>query len=105
MGVQAVFNGTVIAESDETKVVEGSHYFPEASIREKFFAPTRMKTLCPWKGIASYYTVTVDGVSAKNVAWRYRRPLPLARRIKGHVAFYPQVQVVQAPASTGRVGD
>lgn len=69
MKVHAVFNGTVIAERDDTGVVEGNHHFPEGTIREEFFTPTRMKTLCPWKGIASYYTVNVEGVRAKNVAW------------------------------------
>lgn len=102
MTMQAVFHGTVIAESDHTKVVEGNYYFPEESLREEFFTPTRMKTLCPWKGVASYYTVTVDGVRADNVAWQYRRPSPLARKIKRHVAFYPQVRVVEARAAGQR---
>ena len=102
--MQAVFHRTVIAESDHTTVVEGNHYFPEESLREEFFTPTRMKTLCPWKGIASYYTVTVDGASAENVPWQYCRPSPLARKIKRHVAFYPQVQVVEASATTRKAG-
>ncbi|MGH3496829.1 MAG: DUF427 domain-containing protein [Nocardioidaceae bacterium] len=100
MTMQAVFHGTVIAESDHTTVVEGNHYFPEESIREDYFTPTRMRTLCLWKGVASYYTVTVDGARAENVAWQYRRPSPLVRKIKGHVAFYPQVRVVEASATT-----
>ena len=103
MRMQAVFNGTVIAESDQTEVVEGNHYFPEDSIREEFFTPTRMKTLCPWKGVASYYTVTVDDARATNAAWQYRRPSPLARKIKRYVAFYPQVQVLDASATTDGV--
>lgn len=103
MRMQAVFNGTVIAESDRTEVVEGNHYFPEDSIREEFFSPTRITTVCPWKGVASYYTVTVADARAANAAWQYRRPSPLARNIKGYVAFYPQVQVREAPATTDGV--
>ena len=103
MRMQAVFNGTVIAESDQTEVVEGNRYFPEDSIREEFFTPTRMKTLCPWKGVASYYTVTVEDARAENAAWQYRRPSPLARKIKGYVAFYPQVQVVETSATADGV--
>lgn len=103
MTMQAVFNGTVIAESEQTEVVEGNHYFPEDSIREEFFTPTRMKTLCPWKGVASYYTVTVEEARAANVAWQYRRPSPLARKIKGYVAFYPQVQLLEATTTADGV--
>jgi uncharacterized protein (DUF427 family) len=97
--MQAVFNGTVVAESDQTEVVGGNHYFPGDSIREELFTPTRMKTLCPWRGVASYYTLTVEDARADNAAWQYRRPSPLARKIKGYVAFYPQVQVVEASAT------
>lgn len=101
MRVQAVFNGTVIAESEETEVLEGNHYFPTDSMREEFLTTTRMKTLCPWKGVASYYTVTVDDARAANVAWQYPRPSPLARRIKRYVAFYPQVRVAEVEETAG----
>lgn len=88
MTVQALINGTVVAESDDTKIIEGNHYFPEDSIRKEHFSPTKMKTICPWKGVASYYTVTVNGVAMENAAWQYKKPFPLARRIKGYVAFH-----------------
>ncbi len=91
--VEAVFNGQVIAQSEHTVQVEGNHYFPPASIRSEFLTRSRAKSLCPWKGIASYYTVAVEGVDGGNAAWTYRHPSPLARRIKNHVAFTPVVSV------------
>lgn len=91
--VEAIFNGQVIATSAHTVVVEGNHYFPPGDVDQRFLCATRMKSLCPWKGIASYYTVEVDGVRDRNAAWTYRHPSPLARRIKNHVAFWGQVQV------------
>lgn len=93
MRMQAVFNGTVVAESDQTIVVEGKHYFPEESLRREYFSPAAKATLCPWKGKASYYTVTVDGVRSKDAAWQYRHPLPLARKVKDRVAFWRGVVV------------
>lgn len=103
MSVQAVFNATVIAESDETIVVEGNHYFPEESLRSEHLTPTRAKTVCPWKGLASYYTVTAGGSTSKNAAWQYRHPLPLARKIKGRVAFAGGVVV--GPSAGAREQD
>lgn len=93
--MQAIFHGHVIAESDQTQFVEGNHYFPESSLRPEFFTPTKTKSLCPWKGVASYYTVQVDGVESKDAAWQYRKPFPLARKIKGYVAFWGGVRVVE----------
>jgi uncharacterized protein (DUF427 family) len=89
----ALFNGRVIARSDRTVEVEGNRYFPPDEIRQEFLHPVRHKTLCPWKGIASYYTVDVDEARAPNAAWTYRHPSPLARRIRDHVAFAEQVEV------------
>ena len=91
--MRAVLNGTVIAESDETVVVEGNHYFPPDSIRADLFSATDHSTVCPWKGTASYYTVTVDGEASENVAWHYPEPKEAAAEIKDHVAFYPKVTV------------
>lgn len=91
--VTAVLGSTVIARSDRTLFLEGNHYFPLAEIDMQYLTRTRMKTLCPWKGIASYYTVTAAGRESTNAAWIYRHPSPLARRIKGHVAFAGQVRV------------
>ena len=91
---QAVFNGTVIAESDETVVVEGNHYFPPESIKTEFFSETPgYQTSCPWKGMASYYDVKVDGESAQGVAWTYKDPSSAAANIKDYVAFYPKVSI------------
>ena len=94
MSVQAVWNGAVLAESDDTIVVEGNHYFPPDSVSREYFHPSSSKTLCFWKGIASYYSITVNGATNPDAAWYYRHPSPLARRIKNRVAFRNDVQVV-----------
>lgn len=99
MRMQAVFNDTVIAESEDTVVVEGNHYFPEGSLRNQFFTPSASHTLCPWKGLASYYTVSVDGVGSADAAWYYPKPSILARKVKGRVAFWQGVEVRPAPES------
>jgi uncharacterized protein (DUF427 family) len=91
--MRAVLNGTVLAESDETVVVEGNHYFPPASVKSEFFTPTDRSTYCPWKGDASYYDVTVDGATESNAAWYYPEPKDKAAEIKDHVAFYSAVTV------------
>lgn len=100
MRMQAVFNNTVVADSADTVVVEGNHYFPPVSLRPEYLRPSRTRTLCPWKGLASYYDVEVDGVTSPNAAWHYPRPSPLARRIKGRVAFWKGVEVRAVPADT-----
>ncbi len=82
-----------IAASDDVVVVEGNAYFPAAAISPEVLAGTSTKTVCPWKGVASYYTVMVAGTELTNAAWSYRRPLPLARRVKGRVAFRGEVEV------------
>jgi uncharacterized protein (DUF427 family) len=91
--MKATFNGVTIAESDETVVVEGNHYFPPESVERAHLSPTRMRTLCPWKGLAIYYSVTAAGSTSKNAAWTYRRPLPWIRKIRGHVAFWGDVEI------------
>ena len=93
MRMQAVFHDTVIADSADTVVVEGNHYFPHDSLRSEYMRPSRTRTLCPWKGLASYYEVEVDGVASRNAAWYYPRPWFLVRRIKGRVAFWNGVRV------------
>jgi len=91
---QAVFNGVVIAEADDTVVVEGNHYFPPASLKHEFFSETpSYSTTCPWKGLASYYDVEVEGERAESVAWTYKEPSEAASNIKDHVAFYPKVRI------------
>lgn len=91
--VRAVLNGTVMAESDRTVIVEGNHYFPPDDVSWAHLQQSRTRTLCPWKGIASYQHAIVDTETVTNAAWVYRRPLPFARRIRGYVAFSPFVSV------------
>jgi uncharacterized protein (DUF427 family) len=91
--MRAIWNGQVLAETERTKVVEGNHYFPPESLNPEYFTKSRTKTLCPWKGLASYYTVVVDGNVNSDAAWYYPHPFPLARRIKNHVAFWNGVTV------------
>ena len=86
--MRAVFNGEVVAESDETIVVEGNHYFPLSSLKDGAFTPTDHTTHCPWKGDASYYTVSAGGSSSENAAWYYAAPKDAASQIEGYVAFY-----------------
>ncbi len=103
MSVRAVWNGTVVAESDDTVVVEGNHYFPEESLRNEYFTQSSHRSVCPWKGMASYYNLTVDGVINPDAAWQYRHPSPLARKIKNRVAFWHGVDVVVSPDHEGEV--
>jgi uncharacterized protein (DUF427 family) len=93
MTFQAVWNGTVLAESDQTIVVEGNHYFPPSAIDRTRFFESKLHTRCPWKGRASYYSVESNGQVNTDAAWYYPKPWPLARRIKGYVAFWNGVTV------------
>jgi len=90
---KATWNGTVIAESDQTEIVEGNHYFPPDSLKQDYFQQTDHHSSCPWKGTASYYDVIVDGETNKNAAWYYPEPKSKAENIKGYVAFWNGVQV------------
>ena len=93
--MKALFNDQVIAESDETEVVEGNHYFPPASLKKEYLTESELHTTCPWKGKASYYSLEVDGQTAKDAAWYYPDPKDAAANIKDYVAFYPnKVEVV-----------
>jgi uncharacterized protein (DUF427 family) len=92
--MRAVWNGVTIARSDETVVVEGNHYFPEHSVDPAVLRRSWMRSLCPWKGLASYYHVEVDGRRSPNAAWTYRHPYPWVRRIKDRIAFWGGVEVV-----------
>ncbi|AZQ43458.1 DUF427 domain-containing protein [Nonlabens ponticola] len=92
--MKAIWNDKVIAESDDTKVVENNHYFPQDSIKKEFFSKTDHHTNCPWKGVASYYTLEVDGDKNENAAWYYPEPKDAAKEIEDHVAFWKGVQVV-----------
>ena len=97
MEYQAVWQGVVLARSADTIVVEGNRYFPADSVRAEYVETSRTHTICPWKGLASYYSVTVDGVTSRDAAWYYPHPWFLARRIKGRVAFWRGVQVEPVP--------
>jgi len=91
--MKAVWNGTVLAESNETKVIEGNHYFPPESINTAFFKSSDTNTTCPWKGVASYYTLNVDGNENPDAAWYYPETSELAKEIKGYVAFWKGVAI------------
>jgi uncharacterized protein (DUF427 family) len=93
---RATWNGVVIAESDDIVTVEGNAYFPEASLRREYFQPSQSHTTCPWKGVASYYTVAVNGETNPDAAWFYPRPSDAAKQISGRVAFWKGVLVADA---------
>jgi uncharacterized protein (DUF427 family) len=90
---KATWNGAVLAESDRTEVVEGNQYFPPDSIRREYFRESATHTTCPWKGLASYYDVVVDGQTNKDAAWYYPETKPAANNIEGYVAFWRGVKV------------
>jgi uncharacterized protein (DUF427 family) len=91
--VKAVWNGTVIAESDDTVVVEGNHYFPRESVRDDVVRPSDTQSVCPWKGTASYYSLELDGQQSTDAAWYYPQPKDAAKQIQGRVAFWKDVKV------------
>ena len=91
--MRAIYNDQVIAESDNTVVVEGNHYFPPDSVKKEFLTTSNMHTTCPWKGVASYYNVVVNGKKAEDAAWYYSNPKTLAEGIKGYIAFWHGVEV------------
>jgi uncharacterized protein (DUF427 family) len=93
--MKAIIGDTILAESNDTKVVEGNHYFPPESIKQEFFKESSLHTTCPWKGQASYYHVEVGGERFDDAAWYYPTPSKLAEQIKDHVAFYPVVSVTE----------
>jgi uncharacterized protein (DUF427 family) len=92
--MKALWNGVILAESNDTVVVEGNHYFPVASLHRQFFQDSPHHTECGWKGTASYYHIAVDGKVNENAAWYYPAPKPAAQQIAGRVAFWKGVQVV-----------
>jgi uncharacterized protein (DUF427 family) len=90
---RAVWNGRVLAESDKTETVGGSVYFPASSLKREYFRPSSTTSLCPIKGQARFLNVQVDGEENLDAAWYYPDPKPAARRIKGSVAFWRDVEV------------
>jgi uncharacterized protein (DUF427 family) len=85
----------VIAESDQTILLEGNHYFPAEAVRWEFLEPSDTHTTCPWKGVASYYHVKVGNQINRDAAWYYPEPSEAAKQIKGYIAFWKGVQVVE----------
>jgi uncharacterized protein (DUF427 family) len=93
--MKAVWKGTVVAESADTVVVEGNHYFPASSVKTEYLLASNTKTMCSWKGQASYHTLFVNGDANPDAAWFYPDPKDAAANIKGRVAFWKGVQVVE----------
>jgi len=91
--MKAIWNNTVIAENDDTIVVENNHYFPADSIKEEYFKSSNTHSTCPWKGEASYYSLEVDGEKNEDAAWYYPEPKDAAKNIKDSVAFWKGVTV------------
>jgi uncharacterized protein (DUF427 family) len=91
--MKAMWSGTVLAESDATVVVEGNHYFPPDSLNREYFTSTSTHTTCSWKGVADYFSITVDGETNNDAAWTYPQPKPAAKDIAGYVAFWRGVTV------------
>lgn len=93
--MKAIWNNEIIAESNDTIVVENNHYFPENTVKKEFLKGSDTHTTCPWKGEASYYTLTVNGKDNKDAAWYYPNPKPAARNIQNYIAFWKGVTVTE----------
>jgi uncharacterized protein (DUF427 family) len=103
--MRATWHGAVLAESDDTVVVEGNHYFPDAAVDHRLLRPSTTHTVCPWKGTASYFTVVVDGAENPDAAWTYPEPKEAAAAIAGRIAFWHGVEVAEVGAGATRVPD
>jgi uncharacterized protein (DUF427 family) len=93
--MKAIWNNTVIAESNSTIIIENNHYFPPSSVNNAFLKPSETTTVCPWKGEASYYTIKVNEDINKNAAWYYPNPKEKASDIKDYVAFWKGVSITE----------
>jgi uncharacterized protein (DUF427 family) len=93
--MKAVWNNVVIADSNDTVVVEGNHYFPAAALKREFVQPSATTSVCPWKGLASYYSLNVHGAVNADAVWYYPDPKPAAAAVRDRVAFWKGVQVTQ----------
>jgi uncharacterized protein (DUF427 family) len=93
--MKATWNNQVIAESSDTIVVENNHYFPKNSVKAEYLQPSDTHTTCPWKGLASYYTLDVDGMKNPDAAWYYPHPKSAAENITDYVAFWKGVKVTE----------
>jgi uncharacterized protein (DUF427 family) len=93
--MKAVWKGQVLAESSDTIVIEGNHYFPENSLQKKYFQDSSTNTVCPWKGTASYFDIKVNGDVNSDAAWYYPTASQLAKEIEGRIAFWKGVEVTK----------
>lgn len=91
--MKAIWNNLVIAESNNTQLVEGNHYFPPESVRMEYLQPSDTPYTCPWKGVCQYYNLTNNGITEKDAGWGYPDPNPEAMHIKRHIAFNPKVTI------------
>lgn len=91
--MKAIWRGKVLAESDDTVIVEGNHYFPEAALNRAHLVPSSTTSFCPWKGTAHYYSLAIDGAGNQDAVWYYPDPKPAASAIQGRVAFWKGVEV------------
>lgn len=92
--MKALWKGQVLAQSDNTQLVEGTHYFPPESVQPEFFQASDKQTRCHWKGTASYFDVVVNGQRLENAAWLYPNTYPAAKSVEGYYAFWNQIEVV-----------
>ncbi|MFO7922867.1 MAG: DUF427 domain-containing protein [Bacteroidales bacterium] len=93
--MKAIWNNKVLAESNDTEVIEGNHYFPPDSVNNEYFVKSDTKSVCPWKGTAHYYSLEADGKINKDAAWYYPYPRSEAKQIKDYVAFWKGVKVTE----------
>lgn len=100
--ITATWNGTVIARSDRTEIVEGNHYFPIEDVESGHLVESDTTSICPWKGTANYYSVVVDGTANEDAAWTYHDPSDRARQITDHVAFWHGVEVAEEASASNR---
>jgi uncharacterized protein (DUF427 family) len=94
--MRAIWNGKIVAESDDTIIVEGNHYFPADSVNRAYLTDSVTTSVCPWKGTANYYSLQVDGKTNVDAAWYYVNPKPAAADITGRIAFWRGVQIVKS---------
>lgn len=92
--MKAIWNKKTLAESDDTIIIEGNHYFPSSSIKSEYFKDSRTQSICPWKGTASYYSLEVDGERNDDAAWYYPNASAKAKNIEGRIAFWKGVQII-----------
>ena len=93
--MKAIWNKITLAESDDTIIIEGNHYFPANSIKREFFKDSSTQSICPWKGTANYYSLEVDGKRNDDAAWYYPNASAEAKNIEGRIAFWKGVQIIE----------